>query len=301
MNDSEKANSEKFNFELYKKNISSQNGEDGIIEEIFKRIKNISDYHCCEFGAWDGKYLSNTYNLIKNHNYNALLIEGDKKRFIELKNNFQTNKVIKLNKFVNFSGENTLDNILDNNNFKKNFDFLSIDIDGNDYHIFESMSKFTPKIACIEFNPTIPNDVSFIQKRDMNINQGCSGKSLIDLALKKNYFPIASTITNLFFAHNSIKQIITKESSFNIDKLIPPTNKNYIFCGYDGTVFTSQKYILNWHLEVKKISILPFFLIKHRGNYNIFQKFFFKVYKFFINPMGYLKKLKKKLVLLGIF
>ena len=84
MNDSEKVNSEKFNFELYKKNISSQNGEDGIIEEIFKRIKNISDYHCCEFGAWDGKYLSNTYNLIKNHNYNALLIEGDKKRFIEL-------------------------------------------------------------------------------------------------------------------------------------------------------------------------------------------------------------------------
>ena len=48
----------------YKKNIFSQNGEDGIIEEIFKRLNDVSDKKCCEFGAWDGKHLSNTCNLI---------------------------------------------------------------------------------------------------------------------------------------------------------------------------------------------------------------------------------------------
>ena len=156
---------EYFDFEIYKKNISSQSGEDGIIEEIFRRIKNLLDYQCCEFGAWDGKHLSNTYNLIKNHNYKALLIEGDKKKFQILNSNFLNDKVIKLNKFVEFEGKNTLDNILENNNFNKNFDFLSIDIDGNDYHIFDSLKKFLPKLISIEYNPTIPNHVNFVQKK----------------------------------------------------------------------------------------------------------------------------------------
>ena len=37
------------------KNIFSQNGEDGIIEEIIKRLE-LKDLEVCEFGAWDGKH-----------------------------------------------------------------------------------------------------------------------------------------------------------------------------------------------------------------------------------------------------
>ena len=48
-----------FNFEIYKKNIFSQYGEDGIIDEILKRLQRVSNKQCCEFGAWDGKFLSN--------------------------------------------------------------------------------------------------------------------------------------------------------------------------------------------------------------------------------------------------
>jgi len=82
-----------FNFEIYKKNIFSQYGEDGIIEEIFKRLESVSDKQCCEFGAWDGKFLSNTCNLITNHNYEAILIESDKKKFNELNIIFQRKKL----------------------------------------------------------------------------------------------------------------------------------------------------------------------------------------------------------------
>ena len=73
-----------FNFKIYKKNIFSQFGEDGIIEEIFKRLSDVSDKRCCEFGAWNGKFLSNTCNLITNHNYEAILIEADKKNLMNL-------------------------------------------------------------------------------------------------------------------------------------------------------------------------------------------------------------------------
>lgn len=48
----------------YQKNITSQNGKDGIIEEICKRFK-IQSGNFVEFVTWDGKYLSNTYNLLK--------------------------------------------------------------------------------------------------------------------------------------------------------------------------------------------------------------------------------------------
>ena len=69
----------------YGKKIYSQFGEDGIINEILNRLKNDNlDKYCVEFGARDGVSDSNTYNLIKNHNYKAVLIEGDKKYFKRL-------------------------------------------------------------------------------------------------------------------------------------------------------------------------------------------------------------------------
>jgi hypothetical protein len=282
-----------FNFESYKKNIFSQFGEDGIIEEIFKRLNDVSDKKCCEFGAWDGKYLSNTCNLIINHNYEAILIEGSKSKFDQLNINFPEKNIIKINKFVNFSGENSLDNILENNFFDKDFDFLSIDIDGCDFWIFESLSKFTPKIICIEYNPSIPNKVCFVQKKDMKVNQGSSARSIINLGLKKNYFPIASTDCNLFFVHNKYKEKITNLDKFDINQLLPNSNDNYVYCGYDGTVFTSKPLNLAWHnITIKKIKILPKILNMYPGNYNIFQKILLRFFKFFRNPIEYLSKPK---------
>jgi len=125
----------------------------------------------------------------------------------------------------------------------------------------------------------------------MKINQGSSAKSIIDLGLKKNYFPIASTICNLFFVHNKFKQKITNLDKFDINQLLPNSNYNYIFCGYDGTVFTSKPLNLIWHgIEVEKIKILPKILNKYPGNYNFFQKILFCIYLFFLNPNKYLSK-----------
>lgn len=282
-----------FDFKIYKKNIFSQFGEDGIIEEIFKRLNNVSDKKCCEFGASDGKFLSNTCNLVTNHNYEAILIEADKKKFDKLCNNFPDKKIIKINKFVSFSGENSLDNILENNNFNKDFDFLSIDVDGCDYWILESLSKFAPKIICIEFNPSMPNKIEFIQEKNMKINQGSSAKSIIDLGQKKNYFPIASTYCNLFFVHNKFKQKITNLNKFDINQLLPSSNDNYIFCGYDGTVFTSKPLHLIWHgITIKKIKVLPKILNIYPVNYNLFQKILLIFFLFFLNPIEYLSKPK---------
>ena len=59
----------------YAKDIHSQNGEDGIIEELLKRLE-IKDGWVCEFGAWDGVYLSNTFALVEK-GFKGVYIEGD--------------------------------------------------------------------------------------------------------------------------------------------------------------------------------------------------------------------------------
>ena len=280
----------------YKKNIFSQSGEDGIAEQIFKRIEfrsNIKlDKKCCEFGAWNGMYLSNTYNLIKNYNYQAILIEGDKKRFKELCYNIPDKKIIKINKFVEFSGENKLDNILKKYNFPKNFDFLSIDIDGNDYHIFKGLNIYRPKLICIEYNPTIPNYVNFIQENNKRISQGSSALALIELAKKKLYSPVAATDYNLFFIDNRLKKHIIKNKSYKIGDLISEKNVNYIFTGYDGSIITSKKLIFPWHgIIIKKIKFLPKFLEEYSGNYNLFQKITLLFFRFYLDPLKYLRKI----------
>ena len=48
-------------FNKFKKNIYSQNGEDGILQELLKKLNLEKNGWCCEFGAWDGIYLCNTY------------------------------------------------------------------------------------------------------------------------------------------------------------------------------------------------------------------------------------------------
>ena len=279
-------------FNQFKKKVYSQHGEDGIIEEILKRLDKYLDYTCCEFGAWDGFVASNTLNLIKNKNYSALLIESNKEKFQQLCKNIPDNKITKLNKFVEFNGKNSLDNLLKENNFNKNFDFLSCDIDGNDYHMFESLSAFRPKLICIEFNNSIPNDVNFVQKKDYKIYQGCSPLALISLGAKKNYTAVAATHCNLFFVDNKFKEQVIGENIITINDLIDDTNcKNYVFMGEDGSILTSKKIIMTHHfkLVVPKIKFLPKYLEKPIENYNFLEKFCFYLFLFYRNPMKYLK------------
>lgn len=275
-----------------KKKIYSQNGEDGVIEEILNRLVDNLDKTCCEFGAWDGMYLSNVYNLIKNKDYKALFIEADKNKFKKLNNNFDGKKIITLNKYVSFEGKNKLDQILLENNFNTNFDLLSIDIDGNDYHIFDSLENFKPKIIVIEFNPLIPNEVEFIQKKDIKINQGSSALSFYNLAKRKNYTLVAATEINLFFVHNNYISKVTDNIDPKLDEIVDDKPyRNFIFTGFDGKIFTSKKFNMPWHkIDVDEIKILPNFLQKFPDNYNFLEKTIFKLYRNYINPKRLVKK-----------
>ena len=140
----------------FRKNIFSQNGEDGIIEEIIKRLE-LKDLEVCEFGAWDGKHLSNTFNLVKNFNARAVYIEGDKKKYQDLiKTAKQFPNILPINAFVSHKNDkNSLDNLLSRTFLKKDFDLLSIDIDGHDLEVVFHLQNYSPKIIIIEINSSM--------------------------------------------------------------------------------------------------------------------------------------------------
>lgn len=91
----------------------------------------------CEFGAWDGKHLSNTFNLVKNFNARAVYIEGDKKKYQDLlKTAKEYPNILPINAFVSHKNDrNSLDNLLAPTFLKKDFDILSIDMDVHDLEV----------------------------------------------------------------------------------------------------------------------------------------------------------------------
>ena len=97
-----KADNKVINLKDFAFNNFSQNGEDGIIQEILRRLglQKYKNNWCVEFGAWDGIHLSNTFNLVQ-QGWNAVYIEGDKSRYKDLiKTSKKNPKILPINAFV---------------------------------------------------------------------------------------------------------------------------------------------------------------------------------------------------------
>jgi hypothetical protein len=250
----------------YKLNVYSETGEDGIIKKILEILPS-HDKWCVEFGAWDGQHASNTRNLILNEDYSAVLIETDKAKFAKLQKNYaQNNKVITLNQIVGFERKNNLDSLLKLTPIPLDFDFLSIDIDGNDFHVWKAISKYNPKVICIEFNPTIPTEVEFVQPADHSINQGSSLLSIVKLGNEKGYELVSVLPYNAFFVKSEYYPLfeISDNSPASLRKDLKSIT--YLFSGYDGTIFLRGNLKLPWHpieLKESKVQHIPKFLRKY--------------------------------------
>jgi len=259
----------------FARNVTSQYGENGIIEKVLEVI-NKGNQWCVEFGSWDGKTASNTYDLIKSKGFSAVLIEADKKRFNDLLKTFEGNyKVIPINAFVGFSETDNLDSILKKTPIPEDFDLLSIDIDGNDYHVWDAVKQYRPKVVVIEFNPSIPTGVEFIQPKDMSLSYGSSLLSITNLAQSKGYELVAVTKVNAIFVLSEYFKLykITDNSPQALRE--DESMITHIFCGYDGTVFIRGYGLLPWQLipiEERKVQQLPKWARKRAGDKNFIRR-----------------------------
>jgi hypothetical protein len=247
-------------------NVTSQFGEDGIIQAIIDIIGAKNNW-CVEFGAWDGKYLSNTWTLLNDRNWSGVLIEGNADRVAKLEEAHRGGNVTVKNAFVGWSGDNTLDAILSDTAIPQDFDLLSIDIDGNDFHVWKEIRKYEPRIVVIEFNPTASNQLYFVQDPDPDINQGCSLLALIELGKLKGYELVCTTIINAFFVIKELFPLIGIDDN-SIDAMHEEEITAEICHGYDGTVFAAGHTRLNWHgiaLTQEDYQLLPKNMRKYPG------------------------------------
>lgn len=229
----------------FQSNVASQAGEDGIIERIMELL-NPSKRFCVEFGAWDGRLYSNCFNLLKNKGWSGVMIEANKEKYRELVNTYagQAN-VTAVNQFVDFEGANALDELLDKCGAPRDFSFLSIDVDGCDYYIWESLVRYSPEVVAIEFNPTVPNDVLFVQARSFDVNQGCSLLALITMGRQKGYELAVCTAWNAFFVRADKYPQLGITNNF-ISNLYVPLQDGRIFQGYDGSIHVIGMSSLLW-------------------------------------------------------
>lgn len=209
-------------YHVYCRNIYSQNGEDGLLEELFAEL-GIENGTFCEFGAADGIFSSNTYNLIKNHGFTGVAIESNVSHFDKLVENYKAFPQVQL-----FCGEvlyndknYDLDAWLKRANLDADFDLLSIDIDCDDYYVWQELNEFKPKIVLIETNsyrdpiykelPRVPsqeyNPDLLRQWCPPRVALGCSFISAVELGLKKGYIPLSYTGNILFLRKDLVSKL----------------------------------------------------------------------------------------------
>ena len=125
------------------KKVSSQNGEDGVIEAIFAEI-GVTNRYFVEFGCQYAT-VCNAANLLR-QGWTGLLMDGSRTSRNPLATVY--------NEFV--TAEN-IDGLLRKYQVPQSFDLLSIDIDGNDFWVWKQIVH-RPRVVVIEYNAAVPPD-----------------------------------------------------------------------------------------------------------------------------------------------
>ncbi len=256
----------------FRKDVYSQFGEDGIIEELLRRLGRwdapsdgrlatpaAPPLWCVEFGAWDGKHLSNTWRLIESRGANAVLIEGDPRRFEALEANCGgIGRVLPVCRMVGWKGESSIYRILCGTACPAEPDVMSIDVDGHDYHIWASLTSYRALIVVCEYNPTMPYEIEYVTPYNPAVRHGSSLAALKALGEKKGYRLVAVTEVNAVFVREDradevrIGRPTIKELTEGL-----PDFRTFLFQTQDGRVGIMGNHHMMWHGALMDADRLP--------------------------------------------
>jgi hypothetical protein len=180
----------------------SQSGEEGIVLRILDILECRSGL-CCEFGAWDGIYLSNTRALME-RGWRGLMIEPDAERYEQLCVTYPSgSSAICVRSFVD-ANENSLARIAAQSGILERFSFVSIDIDGSDYEVFSSLAEFPqpPIVVCVEAHTCHrPDDLNPVPAEIARKGPGQPIGRYVEAGVSMGYRLVCFIGTNAFFVH----------------------------------------------------------------------------------------------------
>jgi len=245
--------------------VYSQNGEDGILLYIFSQI-GTTNRSFVEFGIEDGREC-NSANLSINFDWHGLLMEIDEKSVESARHYYdrvlgdRKRDVRILHTMV--TAEN-INGILTENQIDPEPDLFCIDIDSNDYWIWNALEAVKPCVLVVEYNPvfgpnrslTIPYQQGAFNRHDAHFSGFYFGASLTALTLlahKKGYELVGCDLTgtNAFFVRRDVMagdlKPLTPQQAFY------PSIRYYSDVRQDGVVSPPEQFPYIQHLEFVEV------------------------------------------------
>jgi hypothetical protein len=190
--------------------VFSQNGEDGVLAEILRRI-GVAGGWFVEFGVQDGTE-GNTVFLAQVLGWAGAYLEADAAQYEALQRRFAGNPRVRT---VHAAVEpDTAEALFREAGVPEEPDVLSIDVDGNDYWIWKELSTYRPRVVVIEYNGALdplsrrvmPYQPGF--RWDHTSGYGASLGALEDLGAEKGYRLVhtESAGVNAFFVREELAE-----------------------------------------------------------------------------------------------
>lgn len=198
----------------------SQTDEDGILLYLFS-VLGMTDRRCVEICAGDG-IECNTANLLLNHGWYGLLVDGDAGRVQRGQRFYGSSRrtYVFPPRFVQaWVTRDNVDELLRSNGFSGDVDLLSLDLDGVDYWIWKATTAISPRVVVLEYQDilgperswTVPYSDSFSASDhgltgSMPNFAGASLRAFVNLGREKGYRLVGVNRLgfNAFFVRNDI-------------------------------------------------------------------------------------------------
>jgi hypothetical protein len=195
---------------IYQKKVLSQWGQDGVIEKIFDVIGTTNKYFV-EFGSSGNDTGMGNTAYLRNRGFNGLLMDGYEKPYGGDVNDR------KYDVKIEFISSSNINELFKKYNVPNEFDFLSIDIDGQDFHVWNKLEKYSPRVVSIEMNYHIEPGKDKVMPLNDNwvwngtAISGSSVTALKKLGNKKGYALVATCMSDAIFVRNDL--IIDKDNN----------------------------------------------------------------------------------------
>ena len=178
----------------YEYRVFSQFGDDGIIQFLINRVQPEKKLFV-EFGV-ENYDESNTKFLLLNNNWKGLIFDGDQKNMEYVRNQDYFWRY-SLTAEAHFITRENINGLISSNGFEGSVGILHIDLDGNDYWIWETIQSVSPDILILEYNSvfgnenawTVPYKADFYRTKEhySNLFWGASLPALNLLSRRKGY------------------------------------------------------------------------------------------------------------------
>lgn len=213
----------------------SQHGEDGVIAELLARI-GVTTGFFVEFGIEGGRE-GNCVFLADVLDWSGLFIEPDAQKFSELGEKYATNAAVQTISATVTPGN--IEELLTRAGVPSEPDILSIDVDGQDYWIWEALEAYRPRIVVIEYNAALPPGRQLVQPKgyaeawDGTDYFGASLDALRALGERKGYTLAHTDLAaiNAFFVRSDLSQ----EAVPRADQVARRSQPNYFMTGFRHT------------------------------------------------------------------